>query len=98
MNDAFFLAEQTVEIVPKAKPACAENRMQVSFFLDDQDDQGVRFNELRPLLPSPLRASAKGDGGNALPCRRSLTADAIRGGWALGQIHHSLAIFPLLLQ
>jgi len=83
MNDGFFLAEQTVEIVPKAKPACAENRMQVSFFLDDLDDQGVRFNELRPLLPSPLRASAKGDGGNALPCRRSLTADAIGGGRAL---------------
>ncbi len=98
MNHAFFLAEQTVEIVPKAKPACAENRMQVSFFLDDLDDQGVRFNELRPLLPSPLRTSAKGDGANALPCRRSLTADAIRRGWALGQIHHSLATFPLLLQ
>ena len=98
MNDGFFLAEQTVEIVPKAKPACAENRMQVSFFLDDLDDQGVRFNELRPLLPSPLRASAKGDGGNALPRRRSLTADAIRRGWALGQIHHSPATFPLLLQ
>ena len=96
MNDAFFLAEQTVEIVPKAKPACAENRMQASFFLDELDDQGVRFNELTPLLPSPLRASAKGDGGNALPCRRSLTADAIRRGWALGQIHHSLGTFPLL--
>ena len=96
MNDAFFLAEQTVEIVPKAKPACAENCMQVSFFLDELDDQRVRFNELRPLLPSPLRASVKGDGGNALQCRRSLTADAIRRGWALGQIHHSLATFPLL--
>ena len=96
MNDAFFLAEQTVEIVPKAKPACAENRMQASFFLDELDDQGVRFNELTPLLPSPLRASAKGNGGNVLPCRSSLTADAIRRGWALGQIHHSLATFPLL--
>ena len=96
MNDAFFLVEQAMEIVPKAKPACAENCMQVSFFLDELDNQGVRFNELRPLLPSPLRASVKGDGGNALPCRRSLTADAIRRGWALGQSHHSLATFPLL--
>jgi hypothetical protein len=98
MNDASFLAEQTVEIVPKAKPACAENRMQASFFLDELDDLGVRFNELTPLLPGPLRASVKGDGGNALPCRRSLTADAIRRGWALGQIHHSVATFPLLFQ
>ena len=96
MDDTFFLAEQTVEIVPKAKPACAENRMQVSFLLGDLNDQGVRFNELTPVLPSRLRASAKGDGGNALPCRRSLTADAIRRGWALWQIHHSLATFPLL--
>lgn len=38
MDDTFFLAEQTVEIVPKAKPACAENRMQASFFLDELDD------------------------------------------------------------
>ena len=38
MDDTFFLAEQTVEIVPKAKPACAENRMQASFFLDKLDD------------------------------------------------------------
>ncbi len=83
MNDAFFLAEQTVEIVPKAKPACGENCMQVSFFLDELDDQGVRFNELTPLLPSPLRASVKGDGGNALPCGAGLTADAIGGGRAL---------------
>ena len=98
MNYAFFLAEQTVEIVPKAKPACAENRMQAAFFLDELDDQAVGFNELTPLLPGSLRASVKGDGGNALPCRRSLTADAIRRGWALGQIHHSLATFPLLFQ
>ena len=83
MNDAFFLAEQTVEIVPKAKPACAENCMLVSFFLDELDDQGVRFNELTPLLPSPLRASVKGDGGNALPGGAGLTADAIGGGRAL---------------
>ena len=48
--------------------------MQVSFFLDELDDQGVRFNELTPLLPSPLRASVKGDGGNALPCGAGLTA------------------------
>ena len=88
MNDAFLFGEQTVEIVPKAKPACAENRMQVSFLLGDLNDQGVRFNELTPVLPSPLRASSKCDGGNALPGGGGLTADAIGRGWALRQIHY----------